>query len=346
MIYKPHFLYRIKLILVFLLARIKLFHPILPKTIRDELPTGWNDRMLWVAFKSGGKKLYFNYCSDFLEPNSYTPKAVVNKKYELTEEQVSLFYKNGHIGPWDLISSDEAERIRNHVMALDKTESKILSYARGDFQFENEESKLFAARLNAYDRHLEDSTLLNLFKHPAITERCAQLLGPDLILWRSNIFHVPPDSLGTAWHQGNTLDSQILVCSSALGRDISPTWHHKMARKYGVKFQQFMTLLVGIFVVILTLSTSSTVFTLVFFASGSLAGSIGPAMFITLIDRRTHYLALSSMMLVGLCTGLGWRLLGFNTLLNEAVPAFVVALITHEVLMKSRFKQKSGDVGS
>ena len=143
----------------------------------------------------------------------------------------------------------------------------------------------------------------------------------------------------------STADSQILVCSSALGRDIFPAWHHKMARKYGVKFQQFMTLLVGIFVVILTLSTSSTVFTLVFFASGGLAGSIGPAMFITLIGRRTHYLALSSMMLVGLCTGLGWRLLEFNTLLNETVPAFLVALITHEVLMKSRFKQKSGDVG-
>lgn len=139
----------------------------------------------------------------------------------------------------------------------------------------------------------------------------------------------------------STADSQILVCSSALGRDISPTWHHKMAGKHGVKFQQFMTLVVGILVVILTLSNTSTVFNLALFASGGIAGSIGPAMFITLIGRRTHHLALSSTMVVGLFTGLGWRLLGFNTVLNETVPAFMVALITHEILMICRFRRKS-----
>ena len=139
----------------------------------------------------------------------------------------------------------------------------------------------------------------------------------------------------------STADSQILVCSSALGRDISPAWHHKMARKHGVKFQQFMTLLVGIFIVILTLSTSSTVFTLVLLASGGLAGSIAPAMFITLISKPTHPTALSSMILVGLCTVLGWRLLGFNTVLNEAVPAFLMSFIIHEIFMKSRFGRKS-----
>ena len=139
----------------------------------------------------------------------------------------------------------------------------------------------------------------------------------------------------------STADSQILVCSSAASRDISPAWHRKMTRRYGVKFQQFMTLVVGILIVILTLSTSSTVLTLVLFASGGLAGSIGPAMFITLIGRRTHYVALSTMMLAGFDTGLGWQLLGFNTVLNETVPAFIIALVIHEVLMKSRFRQKS-----
>ncbi|NEO81022.1 phytanoyl-CoA dioxygenase family protein [Moorena sp. SIO4G3] len=219
MIYKPHFLYRLKLILVFLLVKVKFIHSILPKNIRDKLPIGWNNKMFGTAFKSGGKKLYFTYYSELREPNSYTAKSVVDPKYKLTEEEISLFSKNGYIGPFDLMSFQEANTMKNHVIKLDKTESEILSYYRGDYQFEaqingsaknsdhtvlSETNKFFARRLNSYNRHLEDYTLLNLFKNPAITERCAQLLGSDIILWHSNFFQIPPHSNGTPWHQTNT----------------------------------------------------------------------------------------------------------------------------------------------
>lgn len=132
----------------------------------------------------------------------------------------------------------------------------------------------------------------------------------------------------------STADSQILVCSSALARDVSPALYHKMSKKYGVKYQQFMTLLFGILAATATAFISSNVFSLIIFATAGLAGSIGPAMFITILKIRTNSLALSSTILVGLFTAIAWRFLGFHQLVNEALPAFLIALLFHEIFMK------------
>jgi len=139
----------------------------------------------------------------------------------------------------------------------------------------------------------------------------------------------------------STADSQILVCSSALAKDISPTWYQKMSQKYGMRYQQLTTLLVGVVVLIATIFISSTVFALVLFAVGALTSSLGPAMLITLLKRRTHYLALSLTMLVGLITAIVWRILGYNEIIFEGLPGFMIALLVHELLMVSLFsKQK------
>ena len=61
MLYQPHFLYRLKLIFIYLIVKLKFLHPLLPKGFRNELPIGWNNHMFWVAFKSGGKKIYLEY---------------------------------------------------------------------------------------------------------------------------------------------------------------------------------------------------------------------------------------------------------------------------------------------
>ncbi len=55
--------------------------------------------------------------------------------------------------------------------------------------------------LNARDKHLQNDELLSLYVHPAIVERMAQLLGPDLLLWRSQFFPKYPGMGGTGWRQ-------------------------------------------------------------------------------------------------------------------------------------------------
>ena len=54
------------------------------------------------------------------------------------------------------------------------------------------------------DRHLEMPQLWNYLSSPAITERLAQLLGPDLLCWRSQIFYKGPHSPAIQFHQAST----------------------------------------------------------------------------------------------------------------------------------------------
>ncbi len=221
MIYTPNRFYRLKLVLVFLLVKLKWIHPLLPKSFRDELPTGWNNYMFWVAFKSGGQKLFFDYYCKMREPASYEPKTSVSPQYQLTEEDIRSFYENGYIGPFNLgYSEEEMESLKNYLvdLAINK-ESNIFSYSRGDYELETQQEKIeknpdinllseaeksAVSKMNQENRHLESPILMNLFKNPAIIERCAQILGPNLLLWHSVFFNILPFSSGTTWHQTST----------------------------------------------------------------------------------------------------------------------------------------------
>nr|VFJ96749.1 MAG: sodium/proline symporter [Candidatus Kentron sp. H]VFJ97850.1 MAG: sodium/proline symporter [Candidatus Kentron sp. H]VFK03275.1 MAG: sodium/proline symporter [Candidatus Kentron sp. H] len=138
----------------------------------------------------------------------------------------------------------------------------------------------------------------------------------------------------------STADSLLLVCSSALARDISPILHRKMSNRYGVRYEQSMTLLVGILTVIITLTISGTVFSVILFAVGAVASSLGPAMLITLTERRTHYIALSMAMLTGLITAILWRMMGYSEIVYEIFPGFITALSVHELVMIGFFSGK------
>lgn len=57
------------------------------------------------------------------------------------------------------------------------------------------------AKDNAVDRHLDDPLTYQLCTAPAILERVAALLGPDLLLWHSRYFDKPADGPPIPWHQ-------------------------------------------------------------------------------------------------------------------------------------------------
>ena len=215
--------YRFKILFNYALAKLKFIHFLLPKKVTNELPTGWNNQMFWTAFKSGGKELYFDYYCRLKEPTSYEPKVAVDSEFLLEEKDIRFFYENGYLGPFDLISPDEAEQLKEYfINRLIQNESQIYSYSKGDYEFGSQQGddrdqqpsnsrqklmtetqKYYADRLNTINRHLEEPRLVNLFKSPAITERCAQLLGSDLILWQTQFFEKPPFGSKTKWHQAS-----------------------------------------------------------------------------------------------------------------------------------------------
>lgn len=210
------FLFRIVIALSYVLVKLSFLQSLIPRRFKDKLPLGWNARMFWTAFKSGGQKIYGDYYCQQREPDSYQPKVLVDEDYRLSEDEIRFFYENGYIGPFTIISPEEAKLVKASLIeSLENTESPIYPYSQGayeiitkdksqpaDEQFSNK--KIAMRGMNYRDRYLDNPILLNLFKHPALTERCAQLLGPDFLLWRSQFFAKAPNSSGTPFHQAST----------------------------------------------------------------------------------------------------------------------------------------------
>ena len=212
--------FSLKLAFLYILGKLKFVHGLLSETLREQLPIAWNNKMFWVAFKSGGQTVYYDYYCRLKEPKSYKPRASVAPEFQLTEEQIRGFYENGYIGPFDVLPPEEMEELRQYLVnSLLKTESKNLSFTAGDYEFDTtseddlltawdqemteDYKKYFLNLMNQLNRHLDDERVVNLFKHPAVTERAAQLLGPDIILWRTKFFEIKT-GLETKLHQAST----------------------------------------------------------------------------------------------------------------------------------------------
>ena len=119
-------------------------------------------------------------------PTSFKPKAQVAPQYQMSEKDIKQFYTQGFLGPFDAFSHDEMMDFKREVLALENEKSKTYGWA------------------TPRDRHFESPRLWNYMKCPAITERCAQLLGPDLLVWRSQYFYKGPKSPAIQWHQAST----------------------------------------------------------------------------------------------------------------------------------------------
>lgn len=104
----------------------------------------------------------------------------------MTAAEVEAFWRNGFAGPFPLdIPADELAELGNQCERIVVERQSHPLYDR------------YALR----DWHLVDKDLERLFTQDAIVNRVAQLLGPDLLLWRSKIFYKPPGADAIGWHQ-------------------------------------------------------------------------------------------------------------------------------------------------
>jgi Na+/proline symporter len=138
----------------------------------------------------------------------------------------------------------------------------------------------------------------------------------------------------------STADSQVLVSSSSLAIDVAPGFYEKMSARFGVRYQQAVTFIVGMLAALAAIFFSSNVFTLIIFALSTLASSLGPAMFNVILKRPTNTLAISSCMAAGLAVAVSWRVLGYNETLNESLPGFLAGLIVHDIVVRMSSRKK------
>lgn len=173
---------------VLLVAFWKLLHlpqRIWPAPVRS-LFNNWTWAMFGVVIQSRVQRAYIDQPCVFTMPAVVAPKAEVDPQFRMSEEELAGFYRNGFAGPYDVLDGAQVEALARDLMV-----------ARG------RPSRTYGQRTDR-DLHFEVERMQECMRQPAIVERAAQLLGPDLVAWRSQVFHKGPGGKEVQWHQAST----------------------------------------------------------------------------------------------------------------------------------------------
>ncbi len=95
----------------------------------------------------------------------------------LQPDEISRFQQEGFLGPIRAFTGDEIDRL---LAPLDG---------------------ILAETEPTHHRHLNVRPVYDLCTNPAIVDRIASLLGPDVMLWSSNFSVKQPGARETPWHQ-------------------------------------------------------------------------------------------------------------------------------------------------
>ena len=128
----------------------------------------------------------------------------------------------------------------------------------------------------------------------------------------------------------STIDSQLLVCSSAITEDFYKRWFRPHAHDHELVWVgRFAVAAVALFAMFIALNPTSSVLELVSYAWAGFGAAFGPLIILAVYwPRLTRNGALSGIML-GALTVIGWKQLSRGPLgifdLYEIVPGFVIA---------------------
>jgi len=115
--------------------------------------------------------------------------------FQLSNEHLESFNKNGFIGPIDIYEPEEMDQIWRSVRR-DVLDRSAAAYAL--------DAEAGATNIANYDRHLDIDLLADHICNARIVDRVTSILGPDVICWRTEFFPKYPGDEGTDWHQADT----------------------------------------------------------------------------------------------------------------------------------------------
>lgn len=99
------------------------------------------------------------------------------------------FERKGFLSPLRCMAPEEMTAYYDRCMALVAKPSPLWDHADFDWQ------------RHMRNRHLDSQLVLDLATHPQILDAIAAVLGPDLILWRSDFFVQGKSDPEMRWHQ-------------------------------------------------------------------------------------------------------------------------------------------------
>jgi non-haem Fe2+, alpha-ketoglutarate-dependent halogenase len=122
----------------------------------------------------------------------------INNK-TFTEKELESFKQKGYAGPFTLYDPEE---MQDHFKRL---RPKLLNNRTAAYQGLDGLSGV--TNLSSYDRHLDIEFLADHISKEAIVRRLTQILGPDILCWRTEFFPKYPGDEGTDWHQAGNFSN-------------------------------------------------------------------------------------------------------------------------------------------
>jgi len=127
----------------------------------------------------------------------------------------------------------------------------------------------------------------------------------------------------------STIDSQLLVCSSALTKDF-----YQKAIKKGASEKQLVwigricVLIIFAIAFILALNPESSILDIVAYAWGGFGAAFGPVVLFALFSRNTTWKSALAGMIAGTVVLIFWKQYGLSPLMYEIVPGFIANCLT------------------
>lgn len=118
------------------------------------------------------------------------------RKHSFSEQELLNFKNNGFAGPFKLYEKEEMDAIWK------KLRYTILDRSKAVYEMDNAVSSI--NNIGNYDRHLDVEFLKEHVAKAEIVDKLADVLGNDIICWRSEWFPKYPGDPGTEWHQADT----------------------------------------------------------------------------------------------------------------------------------------------
>ena len=156
-----------------------------PQPMRGILKN-WTWGMFGAVLGSWVTRAYIDQPCTLNVPSPMQAKADVRAEYRLTPEELQFFYDHGYLGPYPAYTGDEVTRLAASLLEVRSRPNYVYGVTTDR------------------DLHFQDDNLLRAISHPAVLERTAQLLGPDLACWRSQVFLKEAGGKAIQWHQAST----------------------------------------------------------------------------------------------------------------------------------------------
>ncbi len=127
----------------------------------------------------------------------------------------------------------------------------------------------------------------------------------------------------------STIDSQLLVSSSALTKD----FYQKAIKKNATEREVILVgrmcvIVISIIALILALRPSDTILGLVAYAWGGFGAAFGPLVIFGLFSRETSWQAALAGMVMGTVVLVVWKQVGLSSVMYEIVPGFTANCVT------------------